>query len=98
MTNIPNDVGLLITLRRVRAGRVFVRGTELWTEKARPFPRLLVPFVRELFDHGHIRVDKPDDEKPEQAVRITALGEAFLMELEATSGNAANRSPAVDDS
>ena len=94
---ISEDVGLCLALRRIRDGRVFAQGRQLWTDNDRPFPRVLAPFVRQLFEHGHAKVDHPADEGLKQQVRITQLGEGFLLELEATTQISPGQASTVDE-
>ncbi len=92
---IPHETGLLLALRRVQSGHVAVVGCRLFTDRGQPFPNVLVPFLRELFDHGQISCDDNADEAP---VAITEAGAALLAELEtkpdATAADATVDGPA----
>lgn len=85
---MERDVGLWLALRRVQSGRVFMQGQELVTRDGRPLFRFLVPFVRELLEHGHARVSQPAAAKDlKQQVHIAPVGEGFLLELDAIVEN-----------
>lgn len=73
---IPREVGLLLVLRRLRDGRVTAPGPGPFADHGRPFPGVLVPFLRELIAGGNARIDG-------RQVRITDAGLALLAGLEA---------------
>lgn len=74
---IPHPTGLLLALLRVQGGGVQAHGARVFTDHGRPFPGILVPFLRELFDHAQVRL--ADDQ---EAVATTEAGAALLTELE----------------
>jgi hypothetical protein len=73
--NIPHETGLLLALQRVRGGGVSLLRSGHFTDRGDPFPRVLVPFLRELLDHGQVWLNDGHD------VVITDAGEALLAEL-----------------
>lgn len=82
----PRDAGLLHALRQVRDGHVHIRHwSDLITDNGDPLPADLLPFVDELFDHGHIALDNPQQRHGEQAAKLTEAGRTLLAELEATA-------------
>jgi hypothetical protein len=83
--DIPHDVGLLRALLRIRDGAVTMPGPGIFTEPGRLFPRALLPFLEELFNHGQVRLDaEPEHDVPPRVV-ITKAGEALLNEFEAST-------------
>lgn len=80
-----HGIGLLQALRRVRYGHVAVHGTETFFDGGEPFSRMLVPFLRELFAHGHVGLE--EQQGGELQVVITTAGEALLAELETQLGD-----------
>jgi hypothetical protein len=92
---LSHETGLLLALRRVRNGHVAVLRSRLFTDRGQPLPDMLVPFLRELFDHGQISCDDNAGEAP---VVITEAGAALLAELESkpdgTAGEATVDGPA----
>lgn len=80
--DLPHMLGLLLALRRVQDGRVTVGEPEVFRDGGGPVPSELVPFLRELFAHGQVRLeDQQRSESPR--VVMTTAGEELLAELEA---------------
>jgi hypothetical protein len=79
--HIPHHTGLLLALHRVRGGQVTVRPSGSITDHSRPFPDLLVPFLRELLDHGQVRLESPEEGSEGLRVVITKTGERLFGEL-----------------
>jgi hypothetical protein len=78
---IPHSAGLLLALQRVRGGRVTVQPSGAIADQNRPFPDILVPFLRELFDHGQARLEPPGEGAMDQRAIITEAGEELFAEL-----------------
>jgi hypothetical protein len=58
-----------------------VHGPEVFSDGGESFPRKLVPFLRELFAHGQVRL--ATRQGGEFHVETTTAGEELLAELEA---------------
>lgn len=80
-----HGIGLLQALRRVQHGHVTVHGAETFFDGGEPFPRMLVPFLRELFAHGQVRPE--EQQGSELQVVMTTAGEELLAELERQLGD-----------
>ena len=93
---IPHEAGLLFALRRIRDGRLIVQGSDLYTDKGRPLPVVLIPFVEELFANGHARVEDPGTASTEQRALVTDAGTELLAELEASTAIVPRGSSTVD--
>lgn len=95
-TGIPDETGLRLALRIVSLGHVIVRGRDVFSDSGQPFPCALAPFLRELFAHGQVQLErKPDGEAPR--VVITTAGEALLAELESGLPVEERRTPLMTD-
>lgn len=85
MTYSPNgpfsyEVGLLLALRVVRGGQLTVSGPpEVFRDRGEPLADVLVPFLRELFAHGHVRLDEAEGDA--HRVVMTTAGAELLAEL-----------------
>lgn len=80
--HIPHQTGLLLALQRVLGGRVAAHGPEQFSDHGQPFPDVLVPFLRELFEHGQVRLEDTDDSGEPSRVVLTTAGAILLVELE----------------
>jgi hypothetical protein len=80
-TDIPHDDGLLLALRRIRTGTVSLHNVPAFFDRDKPFPRVLTPFLHELFDHGQACLTDPA-ETGERGVLLTPAGEALLADLD----------------
>ncbi|MGB3438457.1 MAG: hypothetical protein WBA97_06850 [Actinophytocola sp.] len=67
-------------LRRVRYGHVTVHAGETLLDGGAAFPHELVPFLRELFAHGQVRLGAQQGGDPQ--VVMTTAGEELLADLE----------------
>lgn len=79
--DVPHETGLLRMLRRVRDGHVTVCEPDAFSDSGRPLPVVLVPFLRELFAHGQVRLQEGQGGGPPRVVMTSAGGE-LLAELE----------------
>lgn len=75
-----HGTGLLQALRRVLCGHVTVHEAETLFDGGEVFPRELVPFLRELFAHGQVRLE--EQQGGELQVVMTTAGEELAAELE----------------
>lgn len=77
---ISPDVGLRIALRRVARGRITLVLPGLFTDRGRPLPEYVYPFLCDLFYDGRLRLGSP---RPGGAipVELSPSGEALLTTL-----------------
>lgn len=79
--DIPHDSGLLRVLRKVHSGHVTVCGPNTFLDDGRPFPGMLVPFLRELFGHEQVRLGE-QHESGLPLVVMSGAGEELFAELD----------------
>ena len=78
---VPHEIGLLLTLREVRDGRIRLHEPDAVSDLEQSVPKVLGPFLRELFAHGQVQLGLQLGGEP-LAVVMTTAGEELLAELE----------------